>query len=52
MIHEHDNRDEFAIKDAAKQIVKWVIVIEQEFDRKVERYGLLTEFDSTQCGCI
>ena len=52
MIHEHDNRDEFAIKDAAKQIVKWVIVINEDFDSKVERYGLLTEFDSTVCGCI
>ena len=52
MIHEHDNRDEFAIKDAASQIVKWVMVIEQDFDPKVERYGLLTEFDSTVCGCI
>jgi hypothetical protein len=52
MIHEHDNRDEFAIKDAATQIVKWVMVIEQEYDPKVERYGLLTEFDSTICGCI
>jgi hypothetical protein len=52
MIHEHDNRDEFAIKDAASQIVKWVIVIEKDFDPKVENYGLLTEFDSTVCGCI
>jgi hypothetical protein len=52
MIHEHDNRDEFAIKDAVKQIVKWVIVIEQDFDPKVEKYELLTEFDTTKCGCI
>ncbi|CAF3340086.1 unnamed protein product [Rotaria socialis] len=52
MIHEHDHRDEFAIKDAATQIIKWVIVIDQEFDPKVEKYELTTEFDSTTCGCI
>ena len=52
MIHEHDNRDEFAIRDAAKQIVKWIVVIDEEFDPKVERFGLATEFESTQCGCI
>ncbi|CAF3358318.1 unnamed protein product [Rotaria socialis] len=52
MTHEHDHRDEFAIKDAATQIIKWVIVIDQEFDPKVEKYELTTEFDSTTCGCI
>ncbi|CAF4189465.1 unnamed protein product, partial [Rotaria magnacalcarata] len=50
VIHEHDNRDEFAIKDATTQIMKWVIVIDQAFDRKVEKYELLTESDFTICG--
>ncbi|CAF4556432.1 unnamed protein product, partial [Rotaria sp. Silwood2] len=52
MIHEHDDRDEFAIKDPERQIVKWVIVVERPFDYKVARYQLDTEFDSTKCGCI
>lgn len=52
MIHDEDCRDEFAIKDATKQIVKWVIVIEEGFDPKVERFEMSTEFDSTICGCI
>ena len=52
MLQNPESRDEFAIKDPVKQIVKWVIVIEQEFDPKVEKYGLLTEFDTTKCGCI
>ncbi|CAF1118625.1 unnamed protein product [Adineta steineri] len=51
MLQNPESTDEFAIKDAS-QIVKWVTVIEQDFDPKVERYGLLTEFDSTKCGCI
>ncbi|CAF4201776.1 unnamed protein product, partial [Rotaria sordida] len=44
--------DEFAIRNANKQIVKWVMVIDQQFDSKVEDYGLITEFDSTKCFCI
>lgn len=52
MLQNPENKDEFAIKDPAKQIVRWVIVIEEDFDPKVEKYGLLTEFDSTKCGCI
>ena len=52
MIHQQDKKDEFAIRDAQKQIVKWIMVIEQDYDPKVERFGLLTEFDSTECGCI
>jgi len=50
-IHADDNLDEFCIKNPAKQILRWVIVIEHPFDRKVELYGLDTEFDSTACGC-
>ena len=52
MIHDADCLDEFAIKDATKQIVKWVIVIEKGFDPKVERFEMDTEFNSTKCGCI
>lgn len=52
MIHPEQEKDEFAINDAEKQIVKWIMVIEPEFDPKVDKYGLLTEFDSTKCGCI
>ncbi|CAF1312937.1 unnamed protein product [Adineta ricciae] len=50
-IHDDDNLDEFCIKDPTKQILQWVIVIEDSFDRKVKLYGLDTEFDSTECGC-
>jgi hypothetical protein len=52
MLQVPESNDEFAIKDPASQIVKWVIFIDQEFDPKVERYGLRTEFDSTKCGRI
>ena len=52
MLQNPESADEFAIKDSEKQIVKWVIVIKEGFDPKVETFGLLTEFDSTKCGCI
>jgi hypothetical protein len=52
LIQESENKDEFAIKDPAKQIVKWVVIIEEKFDKKVEEYGLATEFDTTWAGCI
>ena len=52
MIHELDHRDEFAIRDPKTQIVKWVIVVNQEFDPKVEKYKLPTEFNTTRCFCI
>ena len=52
MIHPDAFRDEFAIKDAASQIVKWVVVIDEKFDTKVEAYGLDKEFETTRCGCI
>jgi hypothetical protein len=47
MIREHNNRDEVAIKDPASQIIKWISVIEQQHDLKVEKYQLDTVFDST-----
>jgi hypothetical protein len=52
MLQIPESTDEFAIKDPEKQIVKWVIVIEEGFDPKVEKYEFLTEFDSTECNCI
>ena len=52
MIQNEEMKDEFAIKDPESQIVKWVIVIEPGFDSKVEKYGLLTEFEQTRCRCI
>lgn len=52
MLHDDERRDEFAIKDPHKQIVKWVMVIDEQFDRKVKLYGLDEEFQSTRCYCI
>ncbi|CAF2883081.1 unnamed protein product [Rotaria sp. Silwood2] len=49
--HQNDDRDEFCIKDPA-QILRWVIVVDKNFDTKVEEYGLDTEFEDTKCGCI
>ena len=42
----------FCIKDPDKQIIRWVMVIEKEYDPKVEKLGLHTEFDSTECICV
>jgi hypothetical protein len=44
-------RDEFCIK-SNQQILKWVMCIEQQFDAKVVRYGLNTEFADTLWHCI
>lgn len=52
MNHEIENKDEFCIKDPEKQIIKWVVVVDQASDPKVGQYGLDTEFDSTRCYCI
>ena len=52
MIHDDERKDEFAIKDPERQIVKWVMVVDSEFDKKVERYELDKEFDTTRCYCI
>jgi hypothetical protein len=49
--HENDDRDEFCIKDPA-QILRWVIIVDEEHDTKVTEYGLDTEFDDTFCSCI
>jgi hypothetical protein len=52
MNHETDNKDEFCIKDPRKQIIKWVVVVDRQYDPKVVQYGLDTEFDSTKCNCV
>jgi hypothetical protein len=49
--HPNDSRDEFCVK-STDQILKWVMVVNQEYDEKVRNYGLDTEFDDTKCGCI
>jgi hypothetical protein len=48
---DDEKRDEFCIK-SADQILKWVMVIEEQCDPKVRNYGLDTEFSDTRCGCI
>ncbi|CAF1091682.1 unnamed protein product [Adineta ricciae] len=52
MNHDDESKDEFCIKDPESQILKWVVVIEKEYDTKVKEYGLDTEFDSTVCYCV
>lgn len=49
--HPDENRDEFVIKDPDSQIVKWVVLVDQPFDPKVQAYGLDTEYQNTGCGC-
>ncbi|CAF1251611.1 unnamed protein product [Adineta ricciae] len=49
--HPDPKFDEFCVK-SPDQILRWIIVIEKRFDRKVENYGLDTEFDDTKCGCF
>jgi hypothetical protein len=44
--HSFDGQDEFCIKDPIKQIRKWIIVIEQDYDKKVTSYGLDNEIYS------
>ncbi|CAF1251746.1 unnamed protein product [Adineta ricciae] len=49
--HRDPKFDEFCVK-SPNQILRWIIVIEKQFDKKVENYGLDTEFDDTKCGCF
>ena len=35
-----------------KQIIKWVVVVNEKYDGKVVQYGLDTKFDSTKCYCV
>jgi hypothetical protein len=41
-------RDEFCIK-SNDQILKWIMYIEPQFDAKIQRYRLNTEFADTLC---
>jgi hypothetical protein len=49
--HENDQRDEFCVYDET-QILKWIIVIDEQFDHKSREYGMNQEFDDTKCYCI
>ncbi|CAF3220326.1 unnamed protein product [Rotaria sp. Silwood2] len=49
--HTDQRLDEFCVKSRS-QILNWIIVIEKEFDTKVETYGLDKEFNDTSCWCI
>jgi hypothetical protein len=49
--HSDPRLDEFCIKSPT-QILNWIIVVEKEFDTKVETYGLDQEFNDTSCWCI
>lgn len=49
--HETDQRDEFCIYDES-QILQWIIVVNDDFDSKVEDYGMDQEYEDTKCFCI
>ncbi|CAF3514349.1 unnamed protein product [Rotaria sp. Silwood1] len=49
--HEDDQRDEFCVYDE-KQVLKWIIVVDEEFDQKSNEYGMNQEFDDTKCFCV
>ena len=49
--HENEAQDEFCVKDP-EQILRWVIVVDENNDSKVKEYGLDTEFEDTQFGFI
>lgn len=50
--HTDESKDEFCIKDPATQIRRWILVIEDPYDRKLFLYGLHEELSSSLCGCI
>ena len=45
-----EKRDEFCIKSSS-QIIRWVIAINDQYDKKIYKYGMINEFDDTACGC-
>jgi hypothetical protein len=49
--HENDQRDEFCVYDES-QILKWIIVIDEQFDRKSHEYTMDQEYADTACFCI
>ncbi len=48
--HQDETRDEFCIKNSS-QIIRWIMTIDEKFDKKIHNYGMYTEFDDTKCGC-
>ncbi|CAF3948899.1 unnamed protein product [Rotaria sp. Silwood1] len=49
--HEQEERDEFCVK-SSNQVLKWIIYIEAEKDKKLALYGMDVEFNDTQCYCV
>jgi hypothetical protein len=49
--HENDQRDEFCVYDES-QILKWIIVIDEQFDQKSHEYTMDQEYADTACFCI
>ena len=50
-IHEDDARDEFRVKDPS-QVLRWIIIVHEEYDLNLRRLQLDREFANTQCGCV
>lgn len=49
--HLNPLRDEFCVYDQS-QILKWIVVIDEEYDIKVKEYGMDQEYADTKCYCI
>jgi hypothetical protein len=49
--HHTESKDEFCIKDPANQILRWVVVIEEPYDKKLDLYGLANELDRGSFSC-
>ena len=50
--NEDESKDEFCIKDPKTQVIKWIVLVDKEYDTKVAAYGLDKEFGTTQCYCV
>ncbi|CAF1022158.1 unnamed protein product [Didymodactylos carnosus] len=48
--HQDDQRDEFCIYDET-QIIRWIIVIDERYDSKLQEYGLNVEYNDTKYFC-
>ena len=51
LVHPDDGRDEFCVKDPS-QILRWVMIVDKEYDENVNRFRLDREFENTRCGCV
>ncbi|CAF0880702.1 unnamed protein product [Adineta steineri] len=49
--HKEDHRDQFCVYDE-KQVLKWIIVVDQLHDDKFSDNEMDSEFDDTKCYCI